>query len=110
MQIVRVEERLRGEGFFEDGIGEGKDHDRGPAAPGATRNLADQESAATIHGSHDDQRAQQCDGQITEQILRHQRSNEKQTDCRRYASHEAPQGYLCSHARDRDRHMLNEAG
>ena len=80
VQIVGIEQGLRGKCLFKDGVGQAQREDVEPSASPATHDLADQQRSAAVHGCQHYQRPQHVDRQIAKQELRHERSYEEQTD------------------------------
>ena len=56
VEIVGIEEGLRSEGFFDEGVGCAEEQNAGPAAAGAADELADEESPTAIHGRERNER------------------------------------------------------
>ncbi len=82
LEVVRIEERLRSVGLFDDAIRERQHHDTWPATTRAPHHLANQQRASAIHGrKHQDDR-QHGDRKVSKQKLGDQRRQEKQADRR----------------------------
>ena len=80
MEIVRIEEGLRGEGFFDNGVGGAEEEDAGPAAASAADDFANEEGSPAIHRSHDDEGREHLDGQVAEEVFGDERGGEDEGD------------------------------
>jgi hypothetical protein len=78
LQIVVIEERLRHQAFAEQCIGRAQHQHGWPAATGSPGRLADEYRRAAVRRRQDDQRREQFERQISQQIFRYKRSHKEQ--------------------------------
>jgi hypothetical protein len=80
LQVVGIEEGLGGEAFFDERVGGAEEEDAGPTAASAADDLADEESPAAVHGREGDQRDEQLNGQVAQEVFGDQRRGEDERD------------------------------
>ena len=88
VEVVGVEERLGGEGFFEYAVGEREEKNGWPTAAGATDDLTNEESSAAIHWRENDEGTDEFDREIAEEKLGYERRDEEERNRWRGATFE----------------------
>ena len=80
LEVMGIEERLRGEGLPKDCVGDAEEKGGGPAAAGTSCELANEKRDDAVHGREDDEQGEPGDGKIAEEEFGDEGRDEEEGD------------------------------